>query len=646
MRNAEALKELNSLLKLKIGKKKYNYMIPSVWLDTKSGFENVNVDPNEFYSNRISKILKCNDFIRNRQKDLGGNWSSKASVYNIFIRLTTAYDHNGNGKVDLPCNKEGWSEVGTFLKTIAILPYIKYLGMDTLHLLPITAIGSDGHKGRLGSPYAIKNPYEIDPNLAEGNINLSPDVQFLAFVEAAKRMGFRIVLEFVFRTSAKDGDWVKEHPEWFYWIKDEIEVREHNSFDENKYGSPIFIKKDLEKIHFMINNKEMQPLPEPHHVFKDMFTETPLKVEHQNGKYIGETKNGKKVKIPGAFADWEPDDNQPPWSDVTYLKMYDDKRFNYIAYNTIRMYDSRLAVTKNINKKLWEKITNIIPYYQKKFGIDGVMVDMGHALPSSLLKKIQKKARDNNHFFAFWEENFSLTKKSIKEGYNVALGYLWNDEHVMEKLKNFFYRIYKGEIPLSFFATPETHNTPRAITRDGGLKYSLLALKVNAFLPGLFFIHSGYELGVDCPVNTGLGFSNEEQEKYPTEELPLFNESSFNWNNSNRFIDELAKVSEVRKKYLDMISSRENGSFHPYDFKDSKVIGYIRAKDKKVILVIVNFDFDSSHSIRIDSKKSKALNLFTNKTVYLKNETVSIKPGEVIVLLFSQRRRFSKKKKF
>ena len=38
-------------------------------------------------------------------------------------------------------------------------------------------------------------------------------------------MGFKVVVEFVFRTAAKDGDWVKEHPEWFYWIKESVPLR-------------------------------------------------------------------------------------------------------------------------------------------------------------------------------------------------------------------------------------------------------------------------------------------------------------------------------------------------------------------------------------------------------------------------------------
>ena len=109
------------------------------------------------------------------------------------------------------------------------------MGVNTIHLLPITSVGSDGNKGTLGSPYAIKNPYEIDPNLAEPNLGVGADNEFAAFVEAAHHLGMRVVVEFVFRTSAKDGDWVAEHPEWYYWIKAKIEDRlpgEHLSVHE------------------------------------------------------------------------------------------------------------------------------------------------------------------------------------------------------------------------------------------------------------------------------------------------------------------------------------------------------------------------------------------------------------------------------
>ena len=635
MKKIEALKELNEILKSGIGKKKYKYYIPSLWLDVNSGCKNINVDPFEFYSRKIDEILKTDERIKNKKSDLNGNWSSKAAVYNIFVRLTSAYDHNNNGKIDLPQNDNGWSETGTFLKTIALLPYFKYLGLNTLHLLPITSIGHDGNKGRLGSPYAIKNPYEIDPNLAEKNINLGTNLQFLAFVEAAKRMGFRIILEFVFRTSAKDGDWVHEHPEWYYWIKEDIELRDPKELDENKYGSPVFTSQELHKIHSLVNEKKMDMLPEPHIIYKEMFTPIPEKVDLSDGKYIGVTKNGVRTKIPGAFADWPPDDNQPPWSDVTYLRMYDDMKFNYIAYNTIRMYDTRYANSKNINKPLWDKIINIIPSYQDKYGVDGVMIDMGHALPPDLLKKIQKKARQLNPYFAFWEENFSLSQRSVEQGYNVTLGYMWSDEHYPDRLKNLFYKLSTEGMPLPFFASPETHNTPRAITRNEGLKYSLFALYLNAFLPAIFFIHSGYELCVDYPVNTGLDFSNEEQKKYPSEELPLFSESSFNWNNKQRFIRELANVSKARAKYINLISDNNPASLRILETESEEVFGYIRSKGKQKIYVVANSNFTKTVKTSLYLNEKTVVDIFIGKKLSARRceLLLTFKPGEVKVFL-------------
>jgi glycosidase len=314
--------------------------------------------------------------------------------------------------------------------------------------------------------------------------------------------------------------------------------------------------------------------------------------------------------------------------------MYDNMNFNYIAYNTIRMYDTRYANAKNINKPLWNKIINIIPSYQQKYGVDGVMIDMGHALPPDLLKKIQKKARTINPYFAFWEENFSLTHKSVEQGYNVTLGYLWSDEHYPERLKKLFNLLSDEGMPLPFFASPETHNTPRAILRNGGLNYSLFALYVNAFLPAIFFIHSGYELCVDYPVNTGLDFSNEEQKKYPSEELPLFSESSFDWNNKKRFVHEVAKVSQIREKYIDIVSDNNKESFRVLESENPNILGFIRVKGKKKIFVIANSNFEKSEKASLYLTEKNITDLFSNKKISVTRSEIklTLRPGEVRAL--------------
>ena len=330
----------------------------------------------------------------------------------------------------------------------------------------------------------------------------------------------------------------------------------------------------------MIQEKKFESLIEPSKVYQEMFTDIPIKISKYDSKYIGETKDRIKVKIPGSFADWPPDDNQPPWSDVTYLRMYIYQLYNYISYNTIRMYDSNLAKYENRNKPLWKKIIEIVPHFQNEFGIDGVMIDMGHALPPELLKAIEKKARKNDPYFTFWEENFSLTQKSIEQGYNITLGYLWCDEHYQEKLKDILRICSTKGFPLPFFSTSETHNTPRATTRKGGIFYSKYSFAINCFLPAIIFIHSGYELGEEYPVNTGLDFSDEYQLKYPSENLPLFSESVYNWNNQNQFVKYIIKMLTIRKKYENIITDKSPSTFGLIECENENLVCFLRKSYK------------------------------------------------------------------
>jgi glycosidase len=572
---------------------KARYFVPGLWVSPSGRGKAIRVDPFGFYLGIVRKA-KTKRAPR-PGKPTGGEWSSQAVIYNMFVRTTAAFDHDRSGKLDLPVNAFGFRETGTFLKAIAMLPYIKRIGANTIHLLPITAIGQDGNKGTLGSPYAIRNPYELDENLSEPLLGLDAKTEFKAFVEAAHRMGFRVVVEFVFRTAAKDGDWVKENPDWMYWIKESIPVRDPAHQDESRYGSPLFTAAELEKIHKDIQDGRMDNLLPPHKMYREFFTLAPDKksVTMEDGRYVGRLADGMKVKIPGAFADWPPDDNQPPWGDVTYLKLYDHPDFNYIGYNTIRMYDTRLTEPANINRPLWDKIVGIVPHYQREFGIDGVMIDMGHALPKELKAEMVATARKGNPDFAFWDENFSITERSREEGYNAVFGYLWVDEHHADRIKKFIRRLSTEGFPIPFFATPENHNTPRAAARTGGTTYSRWAFVINCFLPGIPFIHSGYELAERYPINTGLDFTPEEIKKLPSERLPLFSEYGYNWTTREELSPFLKKVLALRMRHLAAVIDPSPESVRLLEPDDPSILAYARvpAKGGKSIAVISNADF-------------------------------------------------------
>jgi starch synthase (maltosyl-transferring) len=547
--------------------------IPSVWLDVRqTGRKKVRYA--DFLAKKIYTILQNEVKIKDEP-----NWSESAIVYNLFVRLFTAYDHDQDGllgecKTDITLNGSGIRETGTFLKTIALLPYLKQLGVNTIHLLPITQIGVAGRKGDLGSPYAIKNPLKIDPLLADPIVDCSVDDQFSALVEAAHRLGMRVVQEFIFRTASIDSDWIDEHPGWFYWIK-----------NSKNYVPPEFAVEDLMIIkQIPMGNGKHLPPPES---YRKIFAEPPA-------------EKNTDLTIASAFADWPPDDLQPPWTDVTYLRLYDYdfkaiNNFNYIAYNTIRFYDPELAKPENRNIAVWEAISEIIPHYQKKFGIDGAMIDMGHALPNDLKKMIIHKARKNKPDFAFWDENFDNTIQTKNEGYNAVIGGSWYNITKRNGFRKEILLVNKKR-PLPYFGTAETHNSPRYGFRQKSKKLASWIL-FNLLPQTIPSIHNGFELNEKLPVNTGLNFSKKDHEILREAPLPLFWKNALNWETKSGIIREIIFLESIKNKYP-LIFDKENISLIETDNK--KVCGFYKNHENTELIALFNTSFSRKEKFRLD----------------------------------------------
>ncbi len=615
----------------------HEYRVPSLWVNPVSpeGDRVVTVNPAAFFRAGMDAILSHED---EAPEMLGsaGEWTKDAVVYNMFTRLTSAWDHDGDGRVGLDDLAGGLRETGTFLKSIVQLPYLKKMGVNTIHLLPVTAIGSDGNKGSLGSPYAIRNPYKLDERLGEPFHEQGVEAEFAAFVEAAHRLGMRVVMEFVFRTASKDSEWILDHPNWFYWIDADIPDRSEEHPDG--YGNPRFSEEELQVINQRVRRNDHAALPPPGMAYRNLFKDMPLEIVQEGDRMIGLMEDGSRVRIPGAFADWPPDDVQPPWNDVTYLKLYEHHSFDYIAYNTIRIYDSRLAQIENENRGLWNTIINIIPHYQKNFSIDGVMIDMGHALPRRLKQSIVDRARKVDPDFAFWEENFAISARSRQEGYNASVGYLWSDEHIPEKLREFLKMLETTDIPVPFFATPETHNTPRAAQRDGGLAFSRMTLVANAFLPAVLFLHQGYELGETFPVNTGLGFTTEEIAQLPSHTLPLFSESALCWNSEEEFSDLVARVVAIRRQWQDIVTNPSQQCFKLFETTDPRVLCYVRQSPDGARAMAVAVNTDCAQPAKADVWLNAEYDILTDEiggTEVQKNDqdafVLDLQPGQGMV---------------
>jgi starch synthase (maltosyl-transferring) len=562
---------------------KARYAVPSLWSDPSAPPGAIAVDPFAFYRGAIDALLGAPQ-VSTDGGDAGrdGEWSRSAVVYNMLVRLTCAYDHDGDGKLGVPLNPDGWRETGTFLKAIAILPYIRSLGADTIHLLPVQEIGLDGRRGSLGSPYAVRNPRTFDPMLGEDVLGMPIEAQFSAFIEAAHHLGFRVILELPLRTLSKDCVWAEVHPDWFYWIREGLE-----------FHPPSFTPEQIRLANDLIDRGICDGLPTPSIEYRSAFSDPPdpATVGLRDGRWVGTAPGGGRVVIPGAFADWPPDDNQPVWGDVTYLKLHQDRRYNYPAYNTVRMYDSTLLTGGTGTERLWKELVDVVSWYAGELLIDGMMVDMAHALPDGLAGRIIAGARRVNPTFAFWAEDFSRTQDQVRIGYNAVLGGQWACQHRRGDFRDMLAWLGRTPELLPHLAAPETHNTPRAAAREGGHAYTRYAWEIGCFIPGIPYIHSGFELGESHPVNTGLGFTAEELRAFPAEVLPLFSARALGWDRPGPTIRRVSRALELRKRFADCIVPGD-APFRPAASGDDRVIAFVRSSPdgRRSLLVAANSD--------------------------------------------------------
>lgn len=530
-------------------------------------------------------------------------------IYNGLIRLSSAWDHQLRG-ITPPVKVSG-----TFMKFICILPYIKKLGATIVSLLPLTSIGEYSKKGTLGSAYAIKDHYAMDQNLASNYLTIS-NIAYQAnfFVEAAHCLGIKVVCEFIFRTVSIDSPLALEHPEWFYWISANLETH---------YKKPEYTAEQLKQIKENIEKGDYSNSIAPSEQYKSLFTEPPIKTWLENGKVFGQTANGLRVTLPTAFADWPPDDNQPLWNDVTYLKFYNHPDYNYIAYNTIRYYDQELLDNPQyFQEDLKQYLLDIVPYWIDNFSIDGIMLDMGHALPDFLRKEIIDTAKAKKESFICFEENFVPNNKSKEEGFDAIVGYLIFDMMKCEKMKGFIRRLESEKLDIPMFATPENHNTPRVQFKVDNPEFSKLMYCISSFLPQTVrFIHSGFELLESHPVNTGLEFSDEEIARYTSEDLGLFSLQCFDW--SNNIADYIVSINALRDELIgDEISSYIVSYI---DNSAKECLTYTLTIDEKTILICANYSPEVEYvRINLKNEYKNFKNSITSANFEVQKQTLAL----------------------
>ncbi len=552
-----------------------------------------------------------------------GDWLKSSVLYSSLIRTSSAWDHDRSGALETP-NKDGFKETGTFVKMLAVLPYLKSMGVDALYLLPIMRFSKAHKKGDMGSPYSVSNFFKLDEALKDPltGDKFSIEDEFRLLVEAAHTLNMRVIIDIIPRTNAIDSEFLYEHPDWFYWIKKDALP----SYGPPRYkGIPstaIPKESHMKKVY-----EDKQTLNHIKQFSKDPKTLDPTLFDKikNGGNLLEAVEKHFGLTVAPAFSD-HINDPQPPWSDITFFRLYFDhpeiaKPYinkdtpPYILFDSIK---ANLYPGKKPNEALWDTLAKTIPYYQKTFGIDGARIDMGHALPKPLLDRIIKNAKDIDPDFGFIAEelNNDQALDAKDKGYNMIIGNgFFAQPRVFDgHSKYFYYNTHKIDLPL--FAAAETHDTPRIASREGGITLAKTINVLNMFTPnGVPFINGGAEFYEKQPMNLGLD-STEKDKKHLHKQDPyygklaLFDKYQLHYTAPLRYqIPAIYKAILPIRKALGTVFFDKDNVFH-YKSDNPFFIGYIYILDESLYMVFANLNpfFDEQASIDIKAYQTKANN--------------------------------------
>ena len=131
-------------------------------------------------------------------------WLAAADVSASTARLSPAWLREGVIYEVFPRN---FSPEGNFNGITARLDELKGLGVNIIWLMPIHPVGEKMRKGTLGSPYAVRDYYAINPDYGT-------EADLKRLVAEAHRRGLKVIIDIVANHTAWDSV-MMAHPEFY-----------------------------------------------------------------------------------------------------------------------------------------------------------------------------------------------------------------------------------------------------------------------------------------------------------------------------------------------------------------------------------------------------------------------------------------------
>ncbi|NTU52679.1 MAG: alpha-amylase, partial [Chlorobiaceae bacterium] len=110
------------------------------------------------------------------------------------------------------------------------------------------------------------------------------------------------------------------------------------------------------------------------------------------------------------------------------------------------------------------------------------------------------------------------------------------------------------------------------------------------------------------PVNLGLNFTDDDRQRFPSDDLPLFSADACDWENSNGLeplCDDIRRIIDIRNRYVDLVRCGDKGSIiQPY-ISDPAILTVMRKSGGQTLVFAGNSNFEHPVSAVMEFEESE-----------------------------------------
>ena len=559
----------------------------------------------------FAAIILCNCTSENKieSKRMDKKNETKKVVYQVFTRLfgntnTTnkpwgTIEENGVGKFNDFTNK-ALSEI----KNLGVT-HIWYTGVPHHNVIRdytkygISNDDPDVVKGRAGSPYAVKDYYNVNPDLAEKVENRLQEFEEL--IARSHKNGLQVIIDIVPNHVARNYQSIS-NPKGIKSFGADDNTNTEYYVDNNFY----YIPKEAFEVPDFLNG--YLPLGGEKHSLSDKkFNENPAKW----------TGNGSRLSKP-SFYDWYETvkvnygispDGKKDFEELPKGFENQDYKAHYVFWQHKKVPNS------------WVKFKDIALYWLAK-GVDGFRYDMAEMVPVEFWSYLNSsiKMKNPKAFLLAEVYNPQLYRDYIRKG---KMDYLYDKVQLYDTIKHIMqgYGLTDNipaiqedlkDIEHNMLHFLENHDEQRIASPEfaGNALKGKPAMVVSATISTApTMVYFGQELGEDGSENAGFGTPSRTSifDYVGVPSLQRWvNDKNFDGGKSSK---EEANLRDFYKRLLNFtitsdalmgeyqdihIHNRQNTEWY-----NEKVLSFVRWSDTEKLIVVSNFNAENTYGFHL-----------------------------------------------